>query len=140
MFKRRNALWLIAVIIASLAACSDQGVSPTGENPFAPSGMLVSIADVGPSAIVLSVDVSDSISADELSSMVSALGNSLSDPALIPQDGRITVATLVYGDTVAVITNPTPVTAQSLKDVILPDLDSLLTDRVVSGAGADLAG
>ena len=140
MFKRRNALWLIAVIIASLAACSDQGVSPIGENQFTTSGMLISIADVGPSAIVLSVDVSDSISADELSSMVSALGNSLSDPALIPQDGRITVATLVYGDTVAVITNPTPVTEQSLKDVILPDLDSLLTDRVVSGAGADLAG
>jgi hypothetical protein len=102
--------------------------------------MYATIADVGPSAIVLSVDVSDSISADELQAMVSALGSCLSDPSLIPQDGSITVATLVYGDTVAPVTAPTPVTAQSLKDIILPGLDSLLTDRIVSGAGADMAG
>jgi len=123
-----------------MAACSEQAVSPTEDGMVAPSGMVLSIADVGPSEIVFALDVSDTVSSDELQSMVDALGSCLSDPSLIPQSGTITVSTLVYGDSVALITIPTAVTSSSLQNTILPALNGLLTDRVVGGAGADLTG
>jgi hypothetical protein len=140
MFKPRCVLLFTVLVIAALAACSDQGVSPVAENHYAASGMLLSIADVGPSEIVLCVDVSDSISSGELEAVVDALGSCLSDPSLVPQDGRITVSTVVYGDTIATITSPTTVDADNLANVIMPALEGLSTDRVVGGDGADLSG
>jgi hypothetical protein len=140
MFKLRCVLPIIVLVFAALAGCSDHAVSPTGDGSKTPMGMVLSIADVGPSEIVLAVDVSDTVSNDELQAMVDALGSCLADPSLIPQDGTITVATLVYGDSVAAITAPTPVTSTSLQNTILPALNGLLTDRVVGGAGADLTG
>ena len=115
MFKPRCVLPLIVVAIAVMAACSEQAVSPTEDGMVAPSGMVLSIADVGPSEIVFALDVSDTVSSDELQSMVDALGSCLSDPSLIPQSGTITVSTLVYGDSVALITIPTAVTSSSRK-------------------------
>jgi len=140
MFKLRCILPLIVLVVAALAGCSDQAVSPTGDGSMTPMGMVLSLADVGPSEIVLAVDVSDTVSNDELQAMVNALGSCLADPSLIPQDGTITVATLVYGDSVAAITAPTPVTSASLQNIIVPALNGLLSDRVVGGAGADLTG
>jgi hypothetical protein len=139
MFKLRCVLPVIVLVAAALGGCSDQPVSPTDNQPVT-SGMTVSLAEVGPSEIVFALDVSDSISGDELQAMVNALGGCLSDPALIPQDGTIKVANLAYGDSVAVITDPTPVTSENLQNTIMPALNGLLTDRVVGGAGADLTG
>lgn len=140
MFKLRCVLPLMALIIAGLAGCSDQAVSPPDGSPMSTSGMTVSIADVGPSDIVLAVDVSDGTTDDELHAMVNALGDCLSDPSLIPQDGTISVATVVYADSVASITDPTPVTSESLTNTIIPALNALLSDRVVGTAGVDLTG
>jgi hypothetical protein len=140
MSRLRFVLPLIILVAAALGGCSDQAVSPTEDGPLTASGLTVSIAEVGPSEIVLALDVSDSISSDELQAMVNALGSCLSDPSLIPQDGTINVASVVYGDSVAVITDPTPVTSASLQNTIMPDLNGLLTDRVAGGAGADLTG
>jgi hypothetical protein len=93
---------------------------------------------VGPSEIVMCIDVSDSISAGELAGMVSELKGTLSDPSIVPPDGNVTVSALVYGDTIAVSFAPTPVTADNLTNIIVPALDGLLIDRLVGGTGADM--
>lgn len=140
MYKLSCVLSVFVLVAAALVGCSDQVVSPPDDGSMNAAGMTMSIASVGPSDIVLALDVSDSISADELQAMVDALGSCLSDPSLIPQDGRITVATLVYGDSVAAIAAMTPITNDNLQNTILPALTGLLSDRVVGGTGADLTG
>jgi hypothetical protein len=132
---------LAALTVAALAVfigcSSEQDFSPT-----APLKVSITTAKViGPSEIVLCLDVSDSISGDELAEMVSALGGCLSNPDLVPQNGNVTVAALVYADTMAAaIATPVPVTEQNLQDVILPALEGLLTDRLVATNGFDLSG
>lgn len=132
---------LAAIALAALATfvgcSSEQDLVPTApaKTSFTPTKI------IGPAEIVLCLDVSDSISSDELAEMVSALGGCLSDPDLVPQDGNVSVAALVYADTVAAaIATPVPVTEQSLQDVILPALEGLLSDRLVATQGYDLSG
>ncbi len=133
-------LLLGAVIVAALAGCSgDQGVAPQG-GTTAMGRLDTRSASIGPSDIVICVDVSDSISAGELQSVVSGLGGCLSESALIPQDGSIAVALVVYADSTAVVFNATPVTPSSIQNVILPAMQGLLTNRVVATGGLDLSG
>jgi hypothetical protein len=141
MVKLHCVVLVIALAIAMIAGCSD-------ENILSPSVTLVShghlgssLAVIGPSEIVMCVDVSDSISADELTAMVGALSGCLSNTALVPRNGTVSIAALVYGDTIgSVLADPVPVTDDNLDNVILPALQGLLSDRIVGGDGADLSG
>jgi hypothetical protein len=141
MSNPRLVTLLAAITLAAFAAfvgcSSEQDFSPT-----APLSLTYSTTKIiGPTEIVLCLDVSDSISSDELQEMVSALGNCLSDPDLVPQNGNVTVAALVYADTVAAaLATPVPVTSQNLEEVILPALQGLLDDRLVATNGFDLSG
>ena len=131
---------LAALVVAILAGCSgDQGVAPrqsstTMGRPDALSG------NIGPSEIVFCLDVSDSISAGGLESVVNGLAGCLSESALIPQDSRVTLSVVVYADTIAAVLDRTPVTPENLQNVILPALQGLLNNRVVAGGGFDLSG
>jgi len=140
--KRHHLLLIVAAVALSIySGCSEDNLlnGPSGSYP---SGMPLSapFSIVGPSDVVMCIDVSDSISADELSAAIGALGGSLSDPDLVPQDGVIAVAAIVYGDTTETLYGLTPVTADNLANIILPGLQGLLTDRIVGGAGFDLSG
>jgi len=96
---------------------------------------------IGPSMIVFCFDVSDAISDEEMKAVVGAATECLSDPDLVPQDGSIRIAALVYGDTVgAALDTLVVVTPESLKEVILPAIGGLVTDRIVPTTGADLTG
>ncbi len=129
-----------ATAIAALMGCSgDQAVDPR-QGGNAGARLLSPAAVIGPSEMVLCVDVSDSVSATELESVVSGLGGCLSDPALIPADGAVTVAIVVYADTVATVLERTPVTPGNLQNTVLPALQGLLTNRVVPTNGFDLSG
>lgn len=140
--KRLLFLAVVAAVTALfVVGCSEEDLfTPSSGTPpnTGPAGL--SRFEVGPSDIVMCVDVSDSISADELSALVDALGGSLSDPDLVPQDGTIGVSALVYGDTVAALFTATPVTADNLANLVIPGLQGLLADRIVGGAGFDLPG
>jgi hypothetical protein len=135
----KHACLLAAIALTSMAGCSD-------ENATAPSDMAASqfsslAQTIGPSEIVLCVDVSDSVSTVELQTVVGALETCLANPELIPQAGRVSIGLLVYGDTIAtVLAPPVRVTATSLQDDILPVLAGLLEERPVAGDGFDLAG
>ncbi len=96
--------------------------------------------NIGPSEIVFCLDVSDSISASELESVVNGLGGCVSEPALIPQDSRVTLSVVVYADTIATVLDRTLVTPENLQNIILPALQGLLSNRVVAGGGFDLSG
>ncbi len=137
----RIILSLAVVALLVFAGCSDEQGSPTAP-PHATTGVLSFTGKtIGPSEIVLCLDVSDSISTDALQAMVGALEVCLADPSLIPQDGRVGIAAVVYGDTTAnVLDPPVPVTAESLQNTIVPALRDLLNDRLVPTAGFDLAG
>lgn len=138
MNARHLALLLTLSIILAISGCSDDRLSgPTGMAPATVGPLATS--SIGPTDIVMAIDVSDSISAGELESVVSSLGGCLSDPGLVPQDGSIAVSAVVYGDTVVPILERTPVTAASLSATVIPALDSLLTDRMAGGAGALLS-
>lgn len=141
MTKSLSILLAVFLALAMFAGCSeDKIVNPTPSGG-APRGALgASSAAIGPSEIVLCVDVSDSISAAELETVVNGLGACLSDQALIPQDGRVTVIIEVYGDTTATVLARTPVTPDNLQNAVLPALQGLLVDRVVAGGGFDLSG
>lgn len=128
---------LAALALAALAGCSgDHGAAPQG------GGRLLAPQDktMGPSEIVLALDVSDAVTFDDLSAMLAATTAALSNPALVPADGSMAVAAFVYGDTVAApFAGLVTVTPENLQNVILPGLNGVLADRLVGGAQADLA-
>ena len=141
---KRTLLLLTAVAAAAVmvvAGCSDDTIlSPPG-GP-SPSGGFSNLAfsEVGPSHVAMCIDVSDSMSADELSALVAALRKPFLNPGLVRWNGLISVSAFVYGDTVATLLEPTPVNDVTVTDSILPALQSLLTDRIVGGSGFDLPG
>lgn len=138
MHLLRCVVLYVLVVLAALAGCSqDEALSPITPdlNPYA-----MRTAMIGPSEIVVCMDVSDSMSTAELEQVVNAVTGCLSDPDLIPQDGTIAVATVVYGDTIATIFGRTPVTGDNLLNVIQPALTGLLNDRIVNGSAFDLSG
>ncbi len=144
--KQLHGVLLLATLalIALVAGCAvDQATGPA--NLPAPGLHLASPASdavVGPSEIVLALDMSDSVGTDDLSMEIMGLKACLQDPVLFPADGSVSVAIVVYGDssTADVVGTLTPVTPQSWADVFQPALDSLLVDRLVPTSGADLAG
>lgn len=141
MTKSLFIILIATMAIVGLIGCSDdKAVNPQLDAGTTRGGLGASVATIGPSEIVLCVDVSDSISAGELESVVNGLGACLSSPALIPQDGRMTVVLTVYADTTATVLDRTPVTPDNLQNVILPALQGLLGNRVVAGGGFDLSG
>lgn len=140
MNKSLFVLLLAAAALALVGCSDDHGVSPQPKTDGTYGRLGVSSATIGPSEIVLCMDVSDSISAGELESMVNGLGGCLSDQSLIPTDGTVSVALVVYGDTIATVLDRTTVTPDNLTNVILPALQGLLADRVVAGGGFDLSG
>lgn len=141
MDKLHCAALVIGLAIVMIAGCSeDNVVSPQFDTltPGGPLGMLFAV--IGPSEIVLCLDVSDSISASELGFMVGALNSCLSNTELVPRNGLVSVAALVYGDTIApLLADPVPVTDDNIT-TIASALQGLMSDRIVSGNGADLSG
>lgn len=137
----RSIILLLSAVfaLAVLVGCSgDDVMSPQVDGG---SFKYSSAKAIGPSRIVFAFDVSDTMSDAELQAVVDAAGTSLSDPELVPQDGSIGITALVYADTIgAVFDTLISVTPETLKDVILPGLQGLVTDRIVGGLGADLAG
>jgi hypothetical protein len=137
---RKHLLLLLtgALALAGLSGCSsDQSAAPTRSG-----ATLWSVSkNLGPSEIVLALDVSDAVSAADLAAMITAAEAALTDDDLVPDDGSIAVAAVVYGDTIAVpFAGLVAVTPDNLQNVILPALAGLNTDRLVTGATADLAG
>jgi len=90
MTKSLFALLVVTLAIAAFVGCSDdQVVNPRPEGGMTHGRLGASSATIGPSEIVFCLDVSDSISAGELESMVNGLGGCLSNVALIPPDSRV---------------------------------------------------
>lgn len=138
MFRLRPVLILTGIILLLVGGCSQNEES----SPTAPKMNFTSAfnKDIGPSEIVLCLDVSDSVSNEELQAVVDALNTTLADPSLIPQDGQVALGAVVYGDTIAeAISGLVPVTADNLTNIITPALNGLLTDRLVPTTGVDLA-
>lgn len=137
MKKHLLTALLAALAVAALAGCSgDNGAAPQG------GGRLSTPQNktMGPSEIVLALDVSDAVTAENLSAMLAATTAALSNQALVPADGSMAVAAFVYGDTVAApFAGLVTVTPENLQNVILPGLNGLTADRLVGGAQADLA-
>jgi hypothetical protein len=135
---------ITTIAIGALIGCSDdRATAPRPDTGITQRGherLSGSSASIGPSEIVFCIDVSDSISATELESVVSGLGGCLSDQALIPADGRVTIVLTVYGDTIATVLGATSVTPDNLQNAILPALQGLLGNRMVAGGGFDLSG
>lgn len=141
MNRVRLLLISAALAIVLIAGCSQEDLfSPSSGTDRSNMPMSAPFSTIGPSEIVICIDVSDSISAGELTAMVNALDGSLSNSSLIPQNGQVAVSALVYGDTTALVFGPTPVTSINLADSLLPALQNLLNDRLVGGNGADLSG
>lgn len=130
---------LLGILLLAMVGCSqDQESSPVALKMNFGSSLTKSM---GPSEIVLCLDVSDSVSAEELQDVVTSVTACLGNVELIPQDGTISVGALVYGDTTAtILAGLVPVTAENLTNVINPALAGLLTDRAVPTTGVDLAG
>ena len=115
MGKRHLIVILAVIAAATIVSCSqDTLMNPPRDSNTRMGGLSAPLDVVGPSEIAVCIDVSDSIGSDELASMVGALKGSLSNTAIVPQDGAVTVSAIVYGDTVAVSFPPTPVTADNL--------------------------
>ena len=137
----KNAMRIL--MLAGLAALVVVGCS-SDDRPGAPSGSSVvrwsETKAIGPAEIVLAFDVSDAVGGDDLAAMIEGAGSALADPDLVPADGSIAVAAVVYGDTVASpFAGLVPVTPENLTTEILPALNGLLDDRLVGGGAADLA-
>lgn len=143
MNRKNMILVLVAVLLAAFAGCSDQeNSSPTATTWRAGSTPVFSTARVvGPSDIVLCLDVSDSISQGELEAQVAGLAQCLGDQSLFPSNGNVGLSIWVYGDTIAAAVEAiTAVTPDNITNVFQPALQALLTDRLVTGSSADLAG
>ncbi len=127
------------VLIIGLVGCSQ-------DNDFSPVAVKMDSGSpftkvMGPSEIVLCLDVSDSVSNEELKDIVEAVGACIGNPDLIPQDGKFSLGAIVYGDTIGMLLdNLVPVTPENLKDIINPALAGLVSDRMVPTNGVDLAG
>jgi hypothetical protein len=130
---------LLGVLILGLVGCSQ-------DDEFSPVAVKMDFGSsfekaMGPSEIVLCLDVSDSVSNEELKGIVEAVGACIGNPDLIPQDGRFSLGAIVYGDTIGMLLdNLVPVTPENLKDIINPALAGLVSDRMVPTTGIDLAG
>ena len=134
--------YLITALAVSLALAGFYGCS--SEQLNAPEGGTAAYWSVtksaGPSEIVLALDVSEAVSDESLTALVDGLGAALADPDIVPADGSIAVSAIVYGDTIATpFAGLVPVTTENLENTIMPALGALVTDRLVTGAGADLA-
>lgn len=131
----------IALAIFIIASCSeDKIVSPPIGPPAADGFLSSSHAAIGPSVIVMCLDVSDSISTVELESMVGALNGCLSNTNLIPRNGLVSIGAFVYGDTIApLFADPIPDTEDNIA-AIVSALLGLPGDRIVGGGGANLSG
>ncbi|MFO7610749.1 MAG: hypothetical protein R6X35_16435 [Candidatus Krumholzibacteriia bacterium] len=140
---KKSTLILVPAVLALalLAGCSGDDHSSAVTSPGGTAGLWTANKSIGPSELVLVLDVSDAVAAADLQAMVDAAGAALADGALVPADGSIAVGAVVYGDTIAwPFAGLVAVTPANLDDVILPALAGLVDDRLVAGAGADLAG
>jgi len=130
---------LLGIVLLAVMGCSqNEESSPVALKLDFASSLAKA---VGPSEIVLCLDVSDSVSSEELTEVVNAATACLGNPDLIPQNGMVAVGALVYGDTIGVLYEGlVPVTADNLTNIINPALAGLLTDRLVPTNGVELAG
>lgn len=95
----------------------------------------------GQTEIVLALDVSASIDDTELAEEINGLKWCLSDPTIIPRNGKVRIGVVIYGQTAYDLTGGL-VTINSMADVddIGMDLMGLLTDRIVSPVGTNTGG
>jgi hypothetical protein len=139
----RLSLVFAAVVFAALAGCSgEDALSPdsTGFNGVS-TRAFNELKTIGPSELVVGIDVSDSITHESLKGIVDGLAECMADPMLFPTDGSVSMSVLAYGDTLAVVVEDlTPVTEQTVKDVFAPALAALADDRLVTGNTAVLSG
>jgi hypothetical protein len=136
----RSIVVLAAVALAGLAACSGDDIPTSAPNTPAAARTFNDVKVIGPSEIVFGIDVSDSISADELAAIVADLGGCLADDSLFPADGSVLASIWVYGDTIApVVEALTAVTPTNVNDVFVPALNALTGDRLVTGTSAEFA-
>jgi len=138
----RCAVLTTALALLALVGCSgEQDGSPTSIEPAFLATPGSSAKAVGPSEIVLALDLSDSLSADRLQEVVDGTAACLNDARLFPANGSVTLQILVYGDTTAaLLEQPLRVTENNVADTIVPALQALSTDRMVGGGGQDLSG
>lgn len=135
------AVVVTAAAVVAFVGCSDDTIlSPAGGPGSSGGSTNLAYSEVGPSHVAMCIDVSDSMSADELAALVDALRMTLLKPGIVPWNGSVSVSAFVYGDTVATLLEPTPVNDVTVTDSIVPALQGLLTDRIVGGAGFDLPG
>lgn len=136
----RLTVVLLAVALTGLAACSGDDIPTSAPNTPEAARAFNDLKVIGPSEIVFGIDVSDSISADELAAIVADLGGCLGDGSLFPEDGSVLASIWVYGDTIApVVEALTAVTPTNVNDVFVPALNALTSDRLVTGADAEFA-
>ena len=137
MFTRHLKILVPAVAaVVLLVGCS-------GEQLLAPSGKSLPSVSADKSAVpadlVVALDVSDAVSDETLAAMVAGLGAALGNADIVPHDGRITMAVVAYGDTIATpLPGAVPVTAENLQNTIIPALEGLVAARPVTGATADM--
>ena len=138
----RLSLILAAAVFAALAGCSgEDALSPnsTGLNDTS-SRAFDELKTIGPSEIVVGIDVSDSITDASLKGIVDGLAECMADTSLFPTNGSVSMSVWAYGDTIAVVVKElTPVTELSVKDVFGPALAALANDRLVTGNTAVLS-
>ncbi len=130
---------LLGIILLGVVGCSTEDSSTPVSLKMNFSSSLTKA--IGPSEIVLCLDVSDSVSNEELTDVLNSVGACINNPELIPQDGMVALGALVYGDTIGMVLDGlVPVTPENLQNIINPALTALLTDRLVPTNGVDLAG
>lgn len=133
--KRLGVLLLpITFVLFSMFGCSGD------QDAVAPDVQDVQAKKEGPyTEILVCLDVSDGTTAEELGFEVEGLIGCLQNG--LPQDGSVLFGALAYGDSViTVVESFVPVTADGIANTVQPALEGLLTDRVVTGATADLDG
>ena len=141
MVRSLLVLMVATLAIAALTGCSgDRAVDPRPDVGITQGRLGAASVSIGPSEIVFCIDVSDSMSAGEMESVVNGLGGCLSNQTLIPPDGRVGIVLTVYADTTATLLDRTQVTPDNLQNIILPALQGLLSNRVVATGGFDLSG
>lgn len=135
---RRNSFLLLGLIGLAFLACSDG----EPESPLAPlTGKLDALSawQPQPTDLLFAVDVSDSVSNEELGAVIDGVLAALANESILPQDGTVSAGVIAYGDTTATVVAMTAVDADALSNVITPALSGLSADRMVGGSTADLA-